>query len=162
MDGGWATASVGKAWDAEAPRPGGSMQAQSSQRGGTSGEIDLAIPLSPLAPRAARAALADDAVGVPAPALGDVQLLLSELVSNSVRHSNLPPETPIHVKLLTDERRVRVEVEDQGWGFTAVPTPKESKNEGGWGLFVLSYLADRWGVERHENATRVWFEVDLD
>ncbi len=137
------------------------MQAQSFQRGGESGEIDLAIPLSPRAPSAARAALADRAKGVPASVLDDAQLLLSELVSNSVRHSNLPPESPIHVKLLTDERRVRVEVEDPGWGFTAAQAPPQRKDEGGWGLFILSYLADRWGVERPENATRVWFEVDI-
>jgi anti-sigma regulatory factor (Ser/Thr protein kinase) len=136
------------------------MQAQSSERRGISGETDLAIPLSPLAPRAARAALADG--GIPGPALGDVQLLVSELVSNSVRHSNLPPETPIHVKLLADESTVRVEVEDPGWGFAAAPARTEGNDEGGWGLFVLSYLADRWGVERGHNATRVWFEVDLD
>jgi anti-sigma regulatory factor (Ser/Thr protein kinase) len=125
------------------------------------GEMELAIPLSPLAPRAARLALADAAPDVPEPALGVAQLLLSELVSNSVRHSNLPPDSPIHVRFRTAPHTLRVEVEDSGWGFTMPPSPTGDDREGGWGLYVTSYLADRWGIERPELTTRVWFEVDL-
>jgi hypothetical protein len=32
---------------------------------------------------------------------------------------------------------------------------------GGWGLFLVEKLADRWGVARN-SLTRVWFEIDLD
>jgi hypothetical protein len=28
-------------------------------------------------------------------------------------------------------------------------------------LYVISYLADGWGVEREPSAMRVWFELDL-
>jgi anti-sigma regulatory factor (Ser/Thr protein kinase) len=125
------------------------------------GEVELSIPLSPLAPRAARLALEDAATGVPQPALVVAQLLLSELVSNSVRHSNLPPDSPIHVRFQAAPETLRIEVEDSGWGFTVPPSPTGDDHEGGWGLYVMSYLADRWGIERPDVATRVWFEVDL-
>jgi anti-sigma regulatory factor (Ser/Thr protein kinase) len=53
-----------------------------------------------------------------------------------------------------------VEVTDRGKGFDPelVPPPRRS-GIGGWGLYLVDRLADRWGVDG-DRATRVWFEID--
>ncbi|HYX79934.1 MAG TPA: ATP-binding protein, partial [Actinomycetota bacterium] len=89
----------------------------------------------------------------------DVRLLVSELVTNAVRHGPGEPSGPIHIRLDVEPRVVRVEVVDPGEGF--VPRERDPRDDalGGWGLFLVSKLADRWGVES-EPSTRVWFELD--
>jgi PAS domain S-box-containing protein len=89
----------------------------------------------------------------------DVRLLVSELVTNAVRHGPGEPSGPIHIRLDVEPETVRVEVEDPGAGF--IPRQRDPRDDalGGWGLFLVSKLADRWGVES-EPSTRVWFELD--
>ena len=88
----------------------------------------------------------------------DLELLVSELVTNSYRHSGAE-ERPIGVDVTVSEDLVRGEVVDQGPGFRAEPVPnKGSRDIGGWGLVILDRLAERWGV-RGGPPTRVWFEV---
>ena len=125
------------------------------------GQLDFAIPLSPLAPRTARAALVEGSVQIPSATMNVAELLVSELVSNSVRHSHLPPQAPIVLRVRAGAQRVYVEVEDAGCGFAEADAMDPGPDDGGWGLYVISYLADRWGVERAPTATRVWFELDL-
>jgi anti-sigma regulatory factor (Ser/Thr protein kinase) len=86
----------------------------------------------------------------------DACLLVSELVTNSVLHSNQPPGSPLHISGFALNGRVRVEVEDRGEG----PVRKRAADpvDGGFGLQLLDLLAARWGVT-HEHGTRVWFEL---
>ena len=83
-----------------------------------------------------------------------------ELVSNSVRHAELaagagPPGPVVH------PGAVRVQVTDDGPDSAPPPSPDPGDlAAGGWGLFLVEELADRWGVEQGER-TRVWFEVDI-
>lgn len=95
--------------------------------------------------------------------LDQATLLVSELVTNSVRHGGLRPDQEIEVKVATSPRCLRVEVVEPGAGFDveATPVPREEREEGavgGWGLFLVDRLATAWGVEGH-GATRVWFEM---
>src|SRR5438093_792910 len=62
----------------------------------------------------------------------------------------------MRVEVVAD--RVRVEIEDMGSGF-ASPGPPKADGSGGWGLYLVDELADRWGI-RDGPPTRVWFEVD--
>ena len=120
-------------------------------------EVELSIPLSELAPRAARLVLAE-IIDIPEPVLSVAQLLLSEVLSNSVRESKLAPNPPIRVRVSTGPRKIRIELEDAGFGFTLPPSPGQLSEES-WALYLVSYLADEWGVDRLGNATRVWFEI---
>lgn len=88
---------------------------------------------------------------------GDLALLVSELVTNSYRHAGAPGEA-IGVELTVGAEVVRCEVIDPGEGFRAAPVPLERRGDGGWGLFIVDELADRWGVRRGP-PTRVWFEI---
>jgi len=113
------------------------------------------------APALARAAVRAFAEGcaIAAAQASTLALLVSELVSNAVLHSDAPLESEIvvHARAL-DEGVVRVEVVDAGSGFTAIPRDPMRSN-GGYGLLLVGEQANRWGVDR-EGGTRVWFELD--
>jgi anti-sigma regulatory factor (Ser/Thr protein kinase) len=109
---------------------------------------------------AARQALRDGDGMLPTPIRDDVLLLVSELVTNAVRHAGGGPERPLHVQLLRGPRWVVVAVADEGPGFTWHPTSPPAGNEsGGWGLFLVDQIADRWGVECTTSGSCVWFEI---
>jgi anti-sigma regulatory factor (Ser/Thr protein kinase) len=120
-------------------------------------DVELSIPLSPLAPRAARLALAE-VIGIPEPTLSVTQLLVSEVLSNSVRKSRLVSNSLVRVRISSNDGTVRVELDDEGFGFTLPPSPGQLSEES-MALYVVSYLADQWGIDRSGNATRVWFEI---
>jgi anti-sigma regulatory factor (Ser/Thr protein kinase) len=91
--------------------------------------------------------------------LAELRLLVTELLTNSVRHAT---EDGDWIGLDVDiyANAVRVVVTDRGPGFHPEPTPQPHVDRsGGWGLCLVDRLADRWGVE-HSDETSVWFEVD--
>jgi anti-sigma regulatory factor (Ser/Thr protein kinase) len=91
--------------------------------------------------------------------LEDARLLVSELVTNAIRHAGLDDDDVIRLVVVSGDRALRIEVCDPGPGFdVGEPTPDPARPTG-WGLYLVRELADRWGVERNE-LTRVWFELD--
>jgi anti-sigma regulatory factor (Ser/Thr protein kinase) len=94
--------------------------------------------------------------------LGDVRLLVSELVTNSLRHAQLAPDESITLNVSLDDQVVRVEVADPGRGFELDGHPGDPDTVEGWGLYLVETLADRWGVDRSPEgaANVVWFELD--
>jgi anti-sigma regulatory factor (Ser/Thr protein kinase) len=94
--------------------------------------------------------------------LGDVRLLVSELVTNSLRHAELAPEDSITLRVAVDDAIVRVEVADPGRGFDLEGRAEDPETVEGWGLYLVATLADRWGVDRSSTGTVnvVWFELD--
>jgi anti-sigma regulatory factor (Ser/Thr protein kinase) len=110
---------------------------------------------------ARRALVAGDGK-LPAAARADVLLLVTELVTNAVRHGGVDPEQSLRVVVWQGPRRVRVEVVDPGTRFTR-PRPGPNRDEsGGWGLFLVDRIADSWGVARAVGGTCVWFEIELE
>ena len=91
--------------------------------------------------------------------LDDIRLLVSELVSNSVRHSGAGGAALVHLHVTSYGRTVRAEVTDEGPGFAPRPRSRAQGNVGGWGLHLVESIADRWGVDTGRR-TRVWFELD--
>lgn len=90
-----------------------------------------------------------------------LRLLVTELVTNSVRHAHTMGEW-IELDVEIYSNSVHVEVLDRGPGFQPKQTPEPHDDRpGGWGLCLVDRLADRWGVAV-EDRTRVWFEVDRD
>ncbi len=112
-------------------------------------------------PAEARRALADVSEELSPRRLEDARLLVSELVTNAIRHAGLRDADLITLVLETRDRGLRIEVRDPGPGFElAEPTPDPARPSG-WGLYLVRELSDRWGVERtHE--TLVWFELDRE
>jgi anti-sigma regulatory factor (Ser/Thr protein kinase) len=125
-------------------------------------ELEFELTGGPYAVTAARLALCDIDEMVDESLAFDVRLLVSELVTNSVRHAQIGPEGSIVLRVAIADQHVRVEVTDSGPGFDPPvhdPTA-ELARESGWGLFFVTQLADRWGVDRNDG--RVWFEIERD
>ena len=119
-------------------------------------DIQIEIPRDVKAPGAARRAI-EKLDGEIDPALiPDVKLLVSELITNSVKYGGTG-EVDLIVRSEAPEH-VYVEVVDQGIGFVPVARDRPTTDVGGWGLHLVETLTERWGVR--EGSTHVWFEID--
>jgi anti-sigma regulatory factor (Ser/Thr protein kinase) len=97
---------------------------------------------------------------LPSEKLEDVRLIVSELVTNSVRHAGLSPDEHIFLAVVISDGSVRGRVCDPGPGFKKPSEPRPRTDmSGGWGLPIVERISDRWGVERNGCAC-VWFEID--
>jgi anti-sigma regulatory factor (Ser/Thr protein kinase) len=96
-----------------------------------------------------------DAAAVDIRSCGDVMLLVSELVTNAVRHAS---GEQFEVRVEVGRDVVRLEVHDDGAGFEPRIAPSDD-GTGGYGLFIVDRLADRWGVERAPGGV-IWVELD--
>ncbi|MDQ3630029.1 MAG: ATP-binding protein [Actinomycetota bacterium] len=123
--------------------------------------LRLDLPAEP-----ASIAQARDALGALAPQVGeellpDLRLLLSEVVTNAVRHSGAAPGARVQVVAENGTGCVRVEVHDEGCGFVAPAQPgPRPEGTSGWGLFLVQNRARRWGTQLAPDA-HVWFELAL-
>jgi anti-sigma regulatory factor (Ser/Thr protein kinase) len=118
--------------------------------------VDIAISRDPRAPGSARRAVEQYARSLDPSIVPDVKLLVSEMITNSVKYGG---EGEVRLQLRSDHRgHIRVEVVDQGSGFVPVARNRPATEAGGWGLHLVETLSDRWGV--HEGSTHVWFEID--
>jgi anti-sigma regulatory factor (Ser/Thr protein kinase) len=113
----------------------------------------------PAAGVAARQAVLASHGALPASVRADVLLLVTELVTNAVRHAGVGPEQPVRVAVRRLPQRVRAEVTDPGSGFTRVHPRSNGDDSGGWGLLLVDRIADRWGAWPTASGTCVWFEV---
>jgi anti-sigma regulatory factor (Ser/Thr protein kinase) len=120
--------------------------------------LDRAIECTPRAPAEARRALEQLDRDVDSSLLRDLQLIVSELVTNSVRHSG--SGEPLRLRAWWRPSGLKVEVADGGTGFEADAGGRGDSAEGGRGLLILDRLAERWGVA-NDTRNRVWFEVAL-
>jgi anti-sigma regulatory factor (Ser/Thr protein kinase) len=89
----------------------------------------------------------------------DLLLLVTELVTNAVRHAGVGPEQSLRVELRQRPGCVRVDVVDPGTSFTRAGPRVKRSGSGGWGLFLVERMAERWGVRRRADGTCVWFEL---
>jgi anti-sigma regulatory factor (Ser/Thr protein kinase) len=82
----------------------------------------------------------------------DVVLVVSELVTNSVRHS--ASDQPIEMTVDVSDVSIRVEVSDRGSGFI----PMEGMAGDGLGLIIVDRIAATWGVVTNGRCM-VWVEI---
>jgi anti-sigma regulatory factor (Ser/Thr protein kinase) len=92
--------------------------------------------------------------------LVDVSVLVSELVTNAVRHGNADEHETILLHVAIAPRVVRVEVCDRGPGFVPPAVPRNHPEGGGNGLVLLARMSSDWGVAA-DDGTCVWFEREL-
>jgi anti-sigma regulatory factor (Ser/Thr protein kinase) len=138
----------------EAPFP------RSRAGAGRPGErIELELECGPSAAAEARAAIEALEGRADPDALDDLRLLLSEVVTNAVRHAGVGRDAKIGLAVSVASHAVRAEVTDTGGGFEPTPRDAQATEAGGWGLHLVDRLASRWGVVRGA-PTRVWFEID--
>jgi len=123
--------------------------------------MDIELEGTPQAAATAREALDELSAHVPERRLRDVRLLVSELVTNAVRHAGLKAGDRIGLLVARRDTVLRVEVDDPGTGFDLRPPRPDPARASGWGLYLVDELADRWGMDRSgRGGTRIWFELD--
>lgn len=122
--------------------------------------VELELRRGVEAPAIARAAVGElcQQAGVTGSRCQTLLLLVSEIVTNAVLHSNGPAATPIRLAAHAGDDVVRVDVDDGGRGFTPGDA---ARARGGWGLRLVEKEARRWGIE-DVRGTRVWFELALE
>lgn len=127
---------------------------------GDPSEHRFRFPSDAEAALSARMALYDLDRPLPQDKLNDLMLCVTELVTNSIQHPSPAEAGEIEVAVRLSPASVRVEVGDCGPGFEPGNLRRDRGERGGWGLYIVDLLADRWGVERSD-LTWVWFEMDL-
>jgi len=133
---------------------------------GDAATLELMLEPDAHAPGVARVAVAElsDAHDEHGPHISEARsqellLLVSEIVTNAVRHTEDPTVRLTLTAEITDDA-AHVAITDSGHGFGE----ERKHHAGGYGLFLLEKLASRWSVEpvgARASGTRVWFELPL-
>ena len=95
-----------------------------------------------------------DSFGLSSTAGDDARLIVSELVSNAVRHGR---GTASLALCRAPDGSLSGAVTDDGDGFEPPACRPASTDVGGLGLAIVDTLSERWGVARGQ--TRVWFQM---
>lgn len=114
-------------------------------------EVNLTLETNEQAPRISRQKLSELRSELE-PRFDDLALVVSELVSNSVRHSG---DGLVSVSIKKTANLVRLEVRDPGPGFDP-----DHNDSDGMGLRIVSRVADAWGID-NDGACTVWVEIAL-
>jgi serine/threonine-protein kinase RsbW len=124
--------------------------------------LDLSLAQTATAPAQARAALSEwcgqaSRAGLPIDA---ALLLVSELVTNSVRHARSDDENPLRLRGWLSTATLHLELWDGGTqGTITARPPRRDDNIGGFGLDLVARLSRAWGVDRDARGTTVWLEL---
>jgi serine/threonine-protein kinase RsbW len=137
------------------------MRPQTNGRVDNADSVEVVLRADERAPRVARHVVASHLGDFVAPSvLANAELLISELVTNSVRHSGVAAGEPLTVRVELGQTWCRVQVEDPGRDGVIAPRPADAVQGSGMGLNVVQMLSERWGVERaSEGGTWVWAQL---
>jgi anti-sigma regulatory factor (Ser/Thr protein kinase) len=137
-----------------------SHKLRDGQLAGEPAILSVKLPIDPTAARDARGVLRDQFGALDQASLQVLELLVSELVGNSIRHGGLGSTDRIGLQLRARDPWIRAEVIDRGRRFEPrVPMSKSPRDGFGWGLFTLDRTADRWGIIDRASGRCVWFEL---
>lgn len=118
-------------------------------------EVSLTLPRDPAAAGIARHELARSLGEALGARLGDLELVISELVTNAVRHGR----GEIRLAVLLDGTQVQGHVIDDGHGFSRTDSARQLAGDGGFGLGIVEQLTSHWDVRN--GTSDVSFELDL-
>jgi anti-sigma regulatory factor (Ser/Thr protein kinase) len=123
--------------------------------------LRMRLGSGPDAAAEARRAIAELRADLDPPLMETLRLLVTELVTNSVRHTECDSLT---LRVAVGKAAVLTEVADDGPNFDAeaaveAEQPADRGENSGWGLFLVQRLARDWGVKEDKHSKRVWFEL---
>jgi two-component sensor histidine kinase len=117
--------------------------------------VERSLELGPAAPAAARRLVGD--ISLDENARAKLELIVSELVTNSVVHAGEAARAELSVRLRRERERVRGEVCGNGPEFDWAPHDPDLEEPGGLGLMIVDQLSERWGIQTNSHVC-VWFE----
>jgi anti-sigma regulatory factor (Ser/Thr protein kinase) len=123
-------------------------------------EFTRILPVSTTSASAARTALVAVAPKVDGRLLEDARLVVTELVSNVVRHSGLGDSQTFELRVILQSTLLRLEVRYDAAAFRAEAGAPSAEGDRGRGLLIVQSLTDRWGVLPQHGVT-AWAEWDL-
>ena len=118
--------------------------------------LKMSLGSGPEAAASARQAISRLQADLDPPLIETLRLLVTELVTNSVRHTAADSLT---LSVAIGKSAVLTEVADTGPGFDPQCVKKAGEGDTGWGLFLVQRLANSWGVTHDGPSKRVWFEL---
>ncbi len=99
------------------------------------------------------------APSIPAAKLGELLLIVSELVTNAIQHGTVPGDSILLV-LTVGDGVAQVDVHDPERRHPILHlAPEDRDAEGGRGLLLVNLLAHSWGHCGHQTGKRVWAVV---
>ena len=119
---------------------------------------EIRFPPSAGAPSQARVAVKQALAGSSRETIETASLLVSELVTNSLRHGHAVLNASVVLRIGRSDGVLRFEVVDWGQGFEYQRRTEPLDQAGGWGLFLVEELSSRWGIQRG-TPNVVWFEL---
>ncbi|WP_308286911.1 ATP-binding protein [Actinomadura parmotrematis] len=111
---------------------------------------------------AARRRLSADltASGVPETAVDDANVIVSELLSNALRHARPLPSGQVRLSWAHRGDLLELAVSDGGASTEPRRGPGTLSSLGGRGLGIVETLSRDWGVRHEDGATTVWATLD--
>ncbi|HEY6933597.1 MAG TPA: ATP-binding protein [Marmoricola sp.] len=120
--------------------------------------FSLRLPADPVSVAAARNMVRTLGAHLPDEKLRNAELIISELVTNAVRHGSRPGET-VRVELSTRDGQLQGCVTDNGPAFKPpMRLPREGET-GGFGLHIVQQLAAAWKIDHSGAGNAVSFTV---
>ncbi len=87
--------------------------------------------------------------------LAAVELMVSELTTNSIKHAR----SAFTLRIRVTPSELRVEVQDHGPGTPVLGSPAPAEPSGR-GLQIVNTLSSRWGQDVRDDGKLVWFELE--
>lgn len=122
------------------------------------GALEMTLPAQLTAVRTARRYVHERWTQLGEDTLGDVELIISELVANAVRHGR--PDIVFRARL--EPFAVDIAVLDQGEELPpSRPAAVSVESDSGRGLTIVDRLSSAWGVEPHATGPgkTVWASI---
>jgi anti-sigma regulatory factor (Ser/Thr protein kinase) len=135
---------------------------EESRSPGSDRRLDIRVRATPEEVSEVRVVLGS--LGLPVDMLADARLLVTELLSNSIRHSGLRSDEHIRITAGWSGRTLLVTVHDRSRSSPPSPLAGSIRPspgaESGWGLYLVDRIASRWGTILSEGGG-YWFELEL-
>jgi anti-sigma regulatory factor (Ser/Thr protein kinase) len=120
--------------------------------------VSIFLPHSTSSVRSARRRLSADLLrrGIPDEVIADAALVVSEMISNALKHARPLESGQIRISWDASSTCVELQVSDGGGPTRPYLQPPSLTSVGGRGLAIVATLCTEWGVRQEADATTVW------
>lgn len=121
--------------------------------------LSIELPIRPESAGWAREAVGEFRDHLDESSFIDLQLMVSELVADAVR-AEAGKEQEIAIRIEARDRHIHVELQEGALAYR-LRSRRPEPGERGWGMYLISVLADRWGIRYDDDRGCVWLQTRL-